>query len=210
MYSQNEEEKYILEYFGIRDIKGTFLSIGENDGITFSNVRALAERGWDGVCIEPAPITFQKLSGLYHFNSLVAPYKLAIGNIDGMISMQASGTLLGKGDTDLVSTIVPKEVKRFENVVHYETIAVDCVRWETFQKLYAQQVAYDFISIDAEGMDWSILQQMQDYCTLDFAFMVCIEWNGDNELAAKYHSILDVKQGMKVIYTSGENLIYAR
>jgi hypothetical protein len=48
-YSQNKEEEVILNYFNGH--VGTFVDLGANDGITFSNTRALAERGWKGVLI---------------------------------------------------------------------------------------------------------------------------------------------------------------
>ena len=40
MYSQNNEEQIILEYF--KDFKGNLLDIGANDGVTLSNTRKLA------------------------------------------------------------------------------------------------------------------------------------------------------------------------
>ena len=43
MYSQNQEEQIILDYFN--DVKvGHVLDIGANDGKTFSNSLALIER----------------------------------------------------------------------------------------------------------------------------------------------------------------------
>ena len=44
MYSQNEEEKYILEAIG--EQVGIFLDIGAYDGETRSNTLALVEREW--------------------------------------------------------------------------------------------------------------------------------------------------------------------
>ena len=58
MYSQNNEERIILNYFLNR--KGNFLDIGANDGITLSNVRALAEMGWKGCLIEPSKKAYNK------------------------------------------------------------------------------------------------------------------------------------------------------
>lgn len=40
MFSQNQEEKYTLEYF--KNFKGRFLDIGAADGVGLSNTRALA------------------------------------------------------------------------------------------------------------------------------------------------------------------------
>ena len=44
MYSQNNEEQVILDYFGNKI--GNLLDIGANDGITLSNSRKLIELGW--------------------------------------------------------------------------------------------------------------------------------------------------------------------
>lgn len=59
MSSQFEEEKYILKAVG--ETPGRFLDVGCWDPITFSNTRALVERGWSGVMIEPAPGPFIEL-----------------------------------------------------------------------------------------------------------------------------------------------------
>lgn len=208
-YSQNDEERVILEYFG--DRKGTFLSIGENDGVTFSNVRALAERGWNGVCIEPSPKAFERLKRLYTGNNLVMLFEVAIGDCpyDGKVILKESGPLVSKNDTSLVSTIIPSETKRFENSVEYKDVVVSCKTWMEFSESLPYR-AHDVISIDAEGTDLVILQQLKDSGDLAFASLVCIEWNGDKGLAREYDSILMLDQGMHLIYTSAENLIYAR
>lgn len=53
MYSQNQEEKYILNHF--KDKQGTFLDLGAYNGKELSNSRALVELGWAGCCVEPHP-----------------------------------------------------------------------------------------------------------------------------------------------------------
>jgi FkbM family methyltransferase len=55
MATQNDEDQYLPEG------DGTYLDIGSYDGKLFSNVRPLAERGWKGVCVEPAAHAFAKL-----------------------------------------------------------------------------------------------------------------------------------------------------
>ena len=64
MYSQNNEEQVILNYFSNQN-QGIFLDIGANDGITLSNVRALAEKGWKGALIEPSKISYNKAKENY-------------------------------------------------------------------------------------------------------------------------------------------------
>lgn len=59
MYSQGDEERYILRAVGATP--GRFLDIGAYDGKTFSNTFALVERGWSGVMVEPGLEAFLAL-----------------------------------------------------------------------------------------------------------------------------------------------------
>jgi FkbM family methyltransferase len=204
MHSQNKEEEAILKYFG--EHKGTFLDIGSNDGITLSNTRALAELGWCGVLVEPAPIAFRKLKSLYESEKkgCFYLYNCAIGNNNGTAVLHDSGSLLKKGDTSLVSTLVPSEKKRFESVLTYEEVEVKVYRWKTFfNRLTIKK--FDFVSIDCEGLDLDILKQM-DIDALEIK-VFCIEWNGNQKIKDEIDKIMI---SFKVIYTSGENLIYGR
>lgn len=201
-YSQNQEQKAILDYFG--DFKGTFLDLGANDGQTLSNTRALAELGWCGVLVEPAPVAFSKLKSLYdeHKKGCFYVYNVAIGNSNGKAPFYDSGTLLKKGDSSLVSTLEKEETKRFASVTPYTEIEVKVYRWKTFiNRLYIKK--FDFISIDCEGLDLDILKQMD----VSEVRCICIEWNGKDELKKAFVEYLE---GFKIIYTSGENLIFAR
>ena len=57
-YSQYGEDRAIVELFG--DHVGRFLDIGAWHPTVFSNTRALFERGWSGVMVEPSPCPFLK------------------------------------------------------------------------------------------------------------------------------------------------------
>ena len=54
MYSQLNEEEFILDATAHIE-RGRFLDIGAYHSKTFSNTRALFERGWSGVMIDCAP-----------------------------------------------------------------------------------------------------------------------------------------------------------
>jgi hypothetical protein len=64
-YSQYGEDLIILDAFAgsqyLEDEPGTFLDIGAWHPTIFSNTRALIERGWAGVIIEPSPGPFINL-----------------------------------------------------------------------------------------------------------------------------------------------------
>jgi FkbM family methyltransferase len=201
-FSQNLEEQAILNYFG--EFTGTFCDIGSNDGKTLSNTRALAERNWCGVLVEPSPTAFARLKSLYDGSKkgCFYLYNVAIGNHNGKAILHDSGSLLKQGDTALVSTLDKAETNRFAGVTTYNEIEVKVFKWKTFlNRLYIKK--FDFISIDAEGLDLDILKQMD----VSEVRCICIEWNGKQELKAAFQKIL---HDFKIIYTSGENLIFAR
>lgn len=205
MYSQNAEEEVILRYFG--DFKGTFIDIGANDGVTLSNTRALAERDWCGVLVEPSPTAFRRLKQLYGSakKGCFYLYEVALGNHNGPSTLHDSGTLLKTGDTSLVSTLVEEEKKRFQAVLTYEPVAVKTFRWKTFLNRCSLK-KFDFVSIDCEGLDLDILIQMD----LSDVKCLCIEHNG-HELLKQAYTEYCAKFGLtRLLYTSAENLIFAR
>lgn len=69
-YSQNDEQDIILAHFGDK-ADGHLLDIGAFDGTSFSNSRALIDRGWHGCMIEPSPWPFATMTKLYWSNPRV-------------------------------------------------------------------------------------------------------------------------------------------
>lgn len=199
-YSQNKEEEVILKYFEGK--AGTFIDIGANDGITFSNTRALAERGWKGVLVEPSPKAFDILKMRYEGHKGFYIYPFAIGSHNGKAMLQESGPLCSANDVGLVSTFHSHEMDRFKRIVKYEPVEVKVFKWKTFlNRLTIKE--FDFISADVEGNELDILPDMD----LSKTQMICLEWNRKPELKIEYEKYLE---GFKLIYTSAENLIYAR
>lgn len=207
MYSQNEEEKYIVDYFG--DRKGTLLSIGENDGRTLSNSLRLIELGWKAVLVEPSSTAMGKLLQEHVGRTeRVQCIQVAVADKCGAFSFFESGTHLNQGDTSLLSTLDPEEMKRWERSGEkFEENTVECVDYKKLcEEIKHGSDGFDFISIDAEGVDMMILKQID----LSTTQLLCIEWNGD---AAKREEILEYtsQYGLNdIIYTSLENLIIAR
>ncbi len=204
-YSQGEEQKHIEMFFG--DFKGTVLDIGANDGKTFSNSLALIENGWNAVLLEPAQIAFNKLERLHENNPKVSCYKIAIGNQHGKTKLKVSGAHLPDGsDVALLSSLKEDETTRWRDAgvqFHEEEIIV--TTFSHFKKLSGDP-AFDFITIDCEGLDVDVLKQID----LTNTKLICIEWNSKPEAKAE---ILEycAKFGMtKTIYESGENLLICR
>lgn len=196
-YSQNNEDQIILEYFG--NTVGAVLDIGANDGRTFSNSLALIEKGWDAILIEPHPIAFKKLQELHKENIRATCFNFAIADIDGKIVLHCNAPHIS-GDIGLLSTTIKEETKRFP--VEYNEVEVDCYTWKTFDSLIGKK--YDFISIDAEGMDYAILSQIN--LKAKGARMVCVEYNSiEPDKYTDYCS----QFGLKEIHRNAENIIMA-
>lgn len=192
-YSQGPEEAHILNFFG--DKVGTFLDIGANDGKTFSNTHALALNGWGGLCVDASPVAFASLQRTYPEPSKVQCLYGAVTNADGPITFhQASDTLVSS-----LSSQQPEIWKAFN--FSWDTVEVPGMTFATMMNK-SRFKTFDFISIDAEGSDIAILQQMNLEalgCKL-----LCIEH--DNRQA----EILRMCNGWRIVYGGDINLILAR
>lgn len=198
-YSQSDEQVYILNYFS-NHAPGHLLDIGANDGQTLSNSRALIEyKDWSGLLVEPSPTAFKKLNALYMNNDLIECLNVAMATEKGRIEFYDMGDHLGKGDTSLLSTAVKSETERWGNV-EFKKVKVKAIT-------YAEIVdAYDFITIDCEGLDLAVLMQID----LKNTQMVCVEHNSVRDVR---NAIIDYcsKAGLtKKIYECMENVILAR
>lgn len=204
-YAQNKEDLFIAEYFGNK--QGSLLSIGENDGITFSNARLLIDKGWSAHLVEPSSV-FTNLEALYSGRKDIHCYPLAIGETLGTMILQESGAHVPGGiDRGLVSSFDDAETVKWKKAgVQFTDREVSVFPFNTFWEMTGF-AAFDFISIDVEGFEWLILQQMN----LDILKCQCliIEWNGIPErftLFSKYC----FEFGLKLAAKNTENLIFIR
>lgn len=193
MYSQNNEEEIVLNYFN--DNVGTFLDLGAYNGIDLSNTRALLEKGWQGVLVEPHPEIFKKLKENCK-GFAIHLFEYAVGEQNGTFELNANDTYY--------STLKESETKRWKG--EFEFLKTTC-KVLTFENLIALSPlkTFDFISIDCEGIDYEILTQIN----LDEVGckMICIETNGIE--TQKYIDYIS-NFGFNVIAINAENLIMAR
>jgi FkbM family methyltransferase len=185
------EEKYIVEH-----ARGTrFLDIGAYDGETFSSTRALVDKGWSGVYIEPNPNLTEKLQKIASLtNSEVLP--VAVGTTCGKMTFYNSD--------DMVSSLDEKHVdlwKRNSDVI-FEPITVDVIDIQTLANKIGYN--YDFLNLDVEGLNWETFKQF-DFSKWKFN-TVCIEYeNKLNEIRAHLE-----QHGFHLVYVSIENIVAVR
>jgi len=201
-YSQNKEDLIIAEYFG--DFKGNLLSIGENDGRTFSNALAFIQLGWKAHLVEPSSV-FGQMEAMHIDNPNVKCYHFGIGDSDrNSVFFESGPHVKGGKDKALVSTTDENELSRWHDV-EFEMKEIDIVSWHSFMQMVGDNLKFDYISIDCEGMDLEILKQIN----LSDTKVLIIEWNLNHALKVIYQEIC-LRFGLRVIHETAENLIFAR
>ena len=97
MYSQNDEEQIILDYFKTNSGK-RLLDIGAYDGKSLSNSLALIEMGWTGVLIEASPTNFTKIIREYPHLDKIDAVCAAIGTSSKLVKFHDSGEMVSTTD----------------------------------------------------------------------------------------------------------------
>jgi FkbM family methyltransferase len=207
MYSQNLEDKIILNYFP-KNFTGTLVEIGANDGKTLSNSLLLIEQGWRAHLFEPSEEAFRLLQILHLQKSIVFCYGFGISNKDGECRFYHSGSLLDSNDISLVSTIHEQELDRWKGTVEFQPRTIQVKTWDKWLKSMPNpNLIIDYISIDAEGEDWNILSQID--LTKHECKILCVEWNSipaNDTLFTQYansHNLFE-------IHRNAENIIFAK
>jgi len=199
MYSQNNEEQIILDFF--KEKVGSVLDLGANDGETFSNSLRVIQKGWSADLIEASPETYKKLAELHKGNDKVKCHNIAVSNVNGEIKFWESGTLLGGDDKSLVSTCDKRELARWGDSVDFTETKVESV---TISRLLesTKNTNFDLITIDVEGLDYLVLAQM-DLKALGCKMLI-VETNGKE--IKKYVDYCK-SFGFNTLSTNQENLI---
>lgn len=202
MYSQNDEESIILDFF--KDYEpGTLLDLGANDGKTLSNSLALIELGWKGTLVEASPSVYPRLVELHESRDYIDLINMAVGKENGFGKFFESGELLGKGDISLVSSLKAEEKIRWSGLnTNFKEIDVEVVDFKTLLSI-SKYKKFDFVTIDIEGMEVDVVPQI-NFKELGTRIAI-IEWNGKD--ANVYDSHMS-KFGFQLIHVNGENRIY--
>lgn len=167
-YSQFGEQPLILQYFDAlkQDFPKVCVDAGAFDGTTGSNTRALFERGWSGLAIEPNPQSFARLKSLYASRSDIALEQVALSDrTERGVPMQFSIGPEGVPVEDQwqygqVSTLNDYFAKSFKEShgYRYETVAVDVVTLDSLLDKHGIPSDFGFLSVDCEGEDIKILR----------------------------------------------------
>jgi len=155
-YSQFGQDKFIIENFFKNKTTGFYVDIGANDGVDLSNTKTLEEIGWKGVCVEPLPDKYEQLTK----NRTSECLNIAISNKDDILDF-----LFVEGYPQMLSGLVenynPKHLERIKfEIENYggksQVISVQSKRFSDI----IDEVEIDYVSIDVEGSELSILESI--------------------------------------------------
>ena len=173
-YSQKGQDKWVVENLFPGKKNGTFVDIGANDGVTFSNTYLLEIMGWDGLAIEPIPSVYEELAN--NRSCLTVP---------GCVAPRSGKECFRviTGSPQMLSGLVDEYDLRHEKRIaseldvyggEWEEIEVICYNInELLDKNNISQV--DFLSIDVEGVEYKILESI-DFNRFHVS-VVCVENN---------------------------------
>lgn len=149
-HSQFGEQSVILEHCGKQ---GRFCDVGAYDAFTFSNTRALVERGWGGVAIEPNPEHAARLRTQYPAGGDVVVVEAALGLFPGVADMRMT--------SDATSTAHAATYAKWRDQVDYQEgiVQVPVVTWG---EVWQRQGPFHVVSIDAEGWSMPLLGRLLD------------------------------------------------
>ena len=201
-YSQNNEESWIESYFRNQDQNNLVcLDIGANDGKTLSNTLACIERGWFGCMVEPSKEVFKRLLKQHYQNEKVECFNVAIATENGTAVMFESGEHLGKGDHSLLSSLKESELARWKDET-FTPVDVEVIDFQTLAK-QSQFAKFDLISIDAEGLDYEILTQI-DLAAYGCQMLIVESNSVEDEKYIEYAKSF----GMRLLQKNFENLVF--
>lgn len=159
-WSQSGEQRIILEFFSGRTAR--FLDCGAHMARDNSNVRALIELGWGGVCIEPSPTVFPQL--LNEVPESIDCVNCAIDDVNRVAVFYDSGG-------DQISTL---EASHRDLWKAYGPFRKMFVYTATFRDILREFPGpFPFVNIDVEGANLRVLKSaplVEMGCE-----MVCVE-----------------------------------
>ncbi len=179
MTSQHGQDAFVLRTLG-RLRSGFFLDSGASDGIRCSNTRALEQHyGWSGICVEPDPVFFQKLTGSRDCTCV----NCCLYDFDGTVPFVHAGTVGGVRD-ELELEMLP-HVWGALGLPDGAPLPVEPASCRTAASLlneFGAPRVIDYWSLDTEGSELTILRSFpfSDYLVR----MLTVEHNWGADRAA--------------------------
>jgi FkbM family methyltransferase len=149
---------------------GRFLDIGAYHATALSNTRALYEKGWSGVIVEPSPEPFLSLLKTYGNDERITLINAAIGP-QGWQTMHATADAVSTTDEG-VRALGAAQGGYYGRFQVYQ--------WSLMCQPFASD-RFDFVNIDAEGTSGSIFRTALDVWAANLPACICVEHDGHGQ-----------------------------
>lgn len=194
--AQFNQDMWIMRRFADKP-HGTFIDVGANDGLTYSNTWCLEQKGWVGVCIEPVRTMYDALvknrPNSQCIHTCVYSHN---GHVDFTTVSEDPGASMLSGVTQHIDTR--------SNTSKSKTSEIPCTTLNDMVDLLGDHV--DFIKLDTEGSKHAILN------AFDFnkyqVDVFCIECNHKEDYD-KIDALMESK-GYVLIAHGVIDYVYAR
>lgn len=202
IYSQNNEQDFILA--ACPGDNGRFLDVGAWSAFDKSNTRALYERGWGGVLVEPSPVPFAGLKAEYGDVDRVTLIQAAVVIDPGLTEIQLYVTADAVSTTEEANYQKWREHAKFDGRIHVPAITLERIFEYYFDAALGSSAEIDFVSLDTEGTSVDLLHRL--FALGKRPRCICVEHD------ERTTEILSVATGIgyACVYASGENLVLVR
>lgn len=148
IYSQEGEDVLLARFIGEKK-KGFYVDVGAHHPSRFSNTFYFYKRGWQGINIDPWPKSMQLFRILRHRDINL---EIAVSEKESVLDFHIfEEPLLNTGDPELAKS---RNKNQSSQVVSVKALPLKKILEEHLPK----GVLIDFMSIDVEGMDLSVLR----------------------------------------------------
>ncbi len=193
MFSQQDEERYILEALSDAPT-GRLLDIGAYNPKVFSNTRALFDLGWSGVMIEPSPGPMHALLKEYGEEPRITLIQAAVSLERGLVRMRVTDDAVSSSEAATIETW--KDAGGYLGWLHVSAIALEDIA--------NQFGGFDFVNVDAEGVSVDLFKRMLEMKWEPRCF--CVEHDGrSTELLAAATGA-----GYSCTYANATNVVLVR
>jgi len=163
-YAQLNQDTSILDYYYYKR-NGFFVEVGAYDGISLSNTYLLEKRyGWTGICVEPLPEEFTKLTN--NRPESICVNKAAFSTSDLEVDYAVAGMLSG----------IVEYIDCHKEVWNAPRIKVKTITLNDILKQCHAPHYIEYLSLDTEGTELEILEAL-DFNLYQFG-VIHLEHNG--------------------------------
>ena len=148
-YAQHGEDILVENLLGQYSVN-SFIDVGANDGVLFSNTYKFAKKGAAGLCFEPSRGAFNKLCLNHLIHPKVKCFRKAVSNQDGYVSFLDDG----------YESILSRVQSKYEQ--NDDCKQVPTITLETIMDKLPNFRNVDLLSVDVEGHEKEVFQGMKN------------------------------------------------